>query len=462
MAYVRCPFCLNVHNTTAISGYQCPECQRKLPGEYVERYEDIYPIWLAMVGLPEHGKTTYLVALTLTLEAISRVWDNAFSHYPDDAYTRSSVVQMRREVEQGKPVEKTSPAQPGEMQRPLMVQVKNVPASGLHTLIMYDVAGQDYLQADLHMLVPFIRHVNTIWFFVSPADIDESKEHTLSDLFESYSTAMRRLNVSDLTGRHLLVIYTKADKDESHLPESVVEYVYSDEYSTLGQKGFQRGNLAPFSLPDYVSSMKEISPLLKDYTRDRFPDGERFINMVEDSGMNSEFCIICALPGGDTPMISQMTPEDISRHRILDPFLWTLLLNQDDRSRGYYLIVSKDTDAELATNVWKKLSNHGIVRVYHTGGIRALTQPEQVRITKETFSRAGLIGPILDNSSPDTRIVVFADSPIRDLADFEGTTIADRLLVVSTDFGQEINWPHVLVYRPEYGDSVIVDTLLGL
>jgi hypothetical protein len=462
MAYVKCPFCLNVHNITATNGYQCPECKKRLPGEYVETYQDMYPIWLAMVGLSGHGKTTYLVALTLTLEAISKVWDKAFSHYLDDGYTRSSVVQMRREVEQGKPVEKTSPAQPGKTQSSLMVQVNNVPASGSHTLVMYDVAGQDYLRADVHTVVPFIKRVNTIWFFVSPADIDENKEHTLSDLFESYVTAMRKLHISDLTGRDLLVIYTKADRDEDGLPEEVAEYVYEDEYCTLSQGSFHRGDAPPFSLPDYLSRMKEISPLLREYTRQRFRDGERFISMVEASGMNPKFCITCALPGGDTPMIRQSVPEAICRYRILDPFLWTLLLNEDDQSKGYYLIISNDTDPELATNVWKKLSNHGVVKVYQLGDTNALTQPEQVRITKDAFSRVSLIGPILSNSNPDTRIIVFADNPIRDLVDFKYTTFADRLLVVSANVDQEANWPHTLVHRPEYDVSVIVDALLSL
>ena len=123
MAYVKCPFCLNMHNITAASGYECPECNEHLPDEYVETYQDMHPIWLAMVGFPQHGKTTYLAALTLMLEDISRVWAKAFSHYLDDDYTRPKVIQMRQEVEKGRTKEPTQPAEPDAKHKPLMVQM---------------------------------------------------------------------------------------------------------------------------------------------------------------------------------------------------------------------------------------------------------------------------------------------------------------------------------------------------
>jgi hypothetical protein len=462
MAYVKCPFCLNMHNITAASGYQCPECGKQLPDEYVENYRDMPPIWLAMVGFSQHGKTTFLAALTLMLEDISKVW-KAFSHYLDDDYTTSAVIQMRQDVEEGKPLERTEKVQP-----PLMIQMNNVPESGSHMLIMYDVAGQDYLKADVHTVIPFMKHVNTVWFFVSPGDFDKDKQqHTLTDLFESYTRAMRKLHVSDLTGRNLLVIYTKADEYPDDLdsdPEKdLKKYIMEDPYATLGQRGFHPDEVSSFSLSDYATKMKQNSQLLMEYTKRRFRDGERFIKMVKKhSNMNLEFCITSALPGGHNPKTGKINMQEIPRYRVLDPFLWTLLLNESDESKPYYLIISNNTDTQLATNIWKKLSSYGVTKVYHLGSTRPLTQPEQIQISKATFSRPDLIGPILDNSEPDTRIIVFADNPIIDLADFRGTTFADRLLVVSTNVDEQFSWSHVLIYRPEFDENIIVDALLSL
>ncbi len=468
MAYVKCPFCLNMHNITAASGYECPECNEHLPDEYVETYQDMHPIWLAMVGFPQHGKTTYLAALTLMLEDISRVWAKAFSHYLDDDYTRPKVIQMRQEVEKGRVKEPTQPAEPDAKHKPLMVQMNNVPESGSHLLVMYDVAGQDYLKADAHTIVPFLKQVNTVWFFVSPTDLEkDEKQYTLTDLFELYMKAMRKLHVSDLTRRHLLVIYTKADEYPSDLvdtdPDKDLEnYVMEDPYANLSQRKIRGNGDPPFSLSNYAARMKQNSQLLKEYTKERFQDSERFIYMVENSNMNLEFCITSALPGGHNPKTGQIDMKEIPRYRVLDPFIWTLMLNEDEEAKPYCLIVSNSTDTQLATNIWKRLSSYGVTKVYHLGNTRPLTQPEQIQVSKATSFGPSLIGPILDMGDPDTRIIVFADNSIIDLDDYRGTTFADRLLVVSTNADEPFPWSHVLIYRPEFDDNIIVNALLNL
>lgn len=453
MGRVICPFCLKQHDMNGM----CPETKETVPSTFVKEYEQVKPLWLVNVGFKRHGKTTYMAALTLMLEKLSIVLEDVYSD-PLDNYTIEAIRRMRIEAKEGKIAGPTAVVEQGSY-RPMLLSMYNLPTSGSRCLVMYDVAGEAYSALSKNV-VPAIRHCSTIWFLVSLSDLPEDKEgKTITELFKVYRSGMEQMKV-DLRGRNLVVVYTKSDKEPS--TREVKDYLRNDPFQnlTLSSAGDQR--LRNFSLPDYVDEMRRMSDYLHDYTRTRVESGAAFISMVKSQGMNLRFCVTSALGQGAEDG-TYLLREDAKRFRVLDPFFWAVELDMQENDRAFQFAIdaSNAEDYSRALQIWEAISNVGGVTAYQLGQVQPLAvagqRPPDVPARRDL---PRLIGPILEQAPPDSKLVVLASGKILDLMDFSSTSWRERLTLVTLDENDPQEWPNTIVYRPTDKPDVVVDSML--
>jgi hypothetical protein len=451
MARVICPFCLKQHDMTS----SCPDTGEIAPPTFVKEYDTVKPLWLVTIGFKQHGKTTYLAALTLMLEKLSIVLDDVFADALDQP-TIDAIRRMRIEAKEGK---LSGPTVERPSYRPLLLSMYNLPESGSRCLVMYDIAGEAYTALD-KTLVPAIRHCTTTWFLISLSDLPEDKEgKTITELFKVYRNGMENMKV-DLRGRNLVVVYTKADKEPA--TKEIKEYLRLDPFQNLTLSSGSLLSAQDFSLHDYIDRMRAMSNYLRDYTRTRVDGGASFINMVKAQGMNLEFCVTSAL-GQGAENGAQRLREDAKRFRVLDPFFWAIALDMTENARSISLVMDA-AEAEVyqrALGAWDIIANHGDVTTYFLGQTTPAGIPGQrppAAAPRQDYQH--LIGPILENAAPDTRMIVMTSNRILDLMDFYNSSWRDRLVLVPLTDDARQDWPRTAVYRPGDTPDVLVDALL--
>lgn len=457
MPRVICPFCLQPHETGVLPRFTCPRHGEVLPGAYIEQYERVPPLWLVTVGFPGHGKTTYLAALTLTLEHISNLWPKSYCRSLDQ-YTMEARRGWMRAARLGEQQGATARS----TLRPLLINVADLPERGNRCLVMYDVAGEVYDRLDdLEAHVAAIRHVSTTWFFVSLDDLDR-QDHTLSELFTVYLAGLENLH-ADLEGRNLIVVYTKGDR--LHAP-AIRKYLQDDPLQALtlpdGGASLGRGGLA-----GYYAEMDAMSALLREHTLRHVPGGKAFINMVEGHRMRLAFSVTSALGGDPDPSTSLR--EDARRFRILDPFLWAVRLEGPLATRQLSLVLDASPGAEgiyseaLLGELWGQLNTVGDVATYSLGARRPLAPPGQSPpLVAPAMARPRLAGPILEQLPADSRALVLTAGPVLDLDDYLLPEWEDRLLIAGLGCEPTRDWRHTRVHRVGESVSALVEALLKL
>lgn len=460
MTRIKCPFCLKPHDFN--TSLECPEYDESVPPIYVREYRNVPPLWLVTVGFSRHGKTTYMAALTLILKQITRVLPTVY-YRPLDQETMEAIQQMQREAMDGE----LPPPNPKGVARPLLFNVYDLPQSGSRCLVMYDVAGEVFNELNqIAQYVPAIRQVSTTWFLVSLDDLSRNQEgHSITDLFNAYLTGMESQHV-DLKGRNLIVVYTKSDK-LAFTPE-IKNYLRSDPLQGLTLRGYNFSRDNQFSYNEYLEKMRNVSNLLEDYTWQHVDEGPAFINMVRANGMNLVFSVTSAL-GQDPDQKAGRLREDALRFRVLDPFFWALELEQPPSDKPFGLVVDASRqsrsvyDDNLLVPVWDMLANQGSLTTYYLGQeTQASTPGQNPPSSPPHTSRLRLIGPILENAEPKTKVMAIVTGPILDLQDFYDTPWQNQLLLVMMGEEHQQNWPNAIVYRNGDSPQVLVDALLRL
>lgn len=468
MARVICPFCVKPHDL--ISPPVCPVTEWPIPNDYVNGYRKAPPLWLVTIGFSQHGKTTYLAALTLMLEELSKVWENVY-YVPLDQPTTEKIREMRKEAAVGKlprPTQMQDQPRLQDLPRPLLLDICDMPRFGSRCLVMHDVAGEVYVSLDkVKEYVPAIKQANTIWFLVSLPDLRDDKDgKTITELFNAYRSGMESLRI-DLRGRNLIVVYTKGDELER--PADVDEYLMGDPLKGLRCKGMDPSGFQNLSLDDYLEKMDSISKRLETFTRQEVPGGTTFISMVKAKGMNLAFCITSAL--GESPQkgTKELMNPDGFRYRVLDPFFWALTLEKDTGSKHFGLVLDGSSQSgavyseALPTEVWTRLSDYGEITTYFLGKTTPASQHGQKPPDAAPRSaRLRLLAPILEQASPDMRFLVISTGKIIDLADFLDSPWQDRIALVTIGEDYEEDWPNAIVHRAGDDPAALVEYLLRL
>jgi hypothetical protein len=461
MSQPKCPFCQGRHDFTK-PPYYCPAFNNEeIPETYVADYDRVPPLWLVTVGFTQHGKTSYLAALTMMLEHMERVWPNTAQRYVDQ-HTFKAVQDIRLQADTGEQPKTTVKGVP----RPLLIPMYGVPDAGSHCMVLYDTSGELYetLQGpDDVEYIRSLREVRNIWFLISLKDLKDNPRRRISDLLTIYLSGMQRLKWS-LAKRNLIVVYTKADKVWSELPERVQTYLQDDPFKNVTNYDQDVADMSDFSLNSYVGEMRRVSTELEDYTRKRIPGGGSFIGLARQYGMGLFFTINSAL-GTDPDPHENRLRQDATRYRVLDPYLLALYLNmpRDDlQTIKLVLDAAKDSDGvyELALgNMAEKLSEMGEVTTYYLGQRTRVSVAGQTPPSKKPAKfRPRLIGPLLEQAEPNAKVIAVVGGPIQDLEDYSASPWRDRLLLVAVGDEPYQDWPNTVTLRSKDDDLDAVYT----
>lgn len=447
MARIACPYCYTVQ--TFASGSECEGCHRDVPTSFIKAAQRIAPVYLATMGVTQHGKTVYLDSIAVTIENLGKITENTFHDYLDDD-TFKTIRDIRVQVLQR---QERKPTPPTENPVPLLINIHNFLDTSIIPLVIYDLAGEVFDdRSAIEYYTRAMQHVHTIWFVVSLADLKDDREgRTLSDLFNVYRAGMERINV-DINGRNLLVVYSKADRISSSVPPEIRSYLQRDHYVDLATVSRRQAMENPLDYYAYLVEMRKISDMLLDYTYDEVPGGVPFINMVRQSRMNLRFAVTSAI-GRDTGGGAGSNLQ-YRRWRVLDPLIWAIDLNKPISGKygNVNIALILDVQAEgilgndLSNDFFKALSVYGQVTTYFMGVTLAASGPGESPPEEQTkHSTPALIGPIMDQLGAQDRAILITGRPVRDLVDFDNVDVNKRLGVVTLRDGV-VDWARSTTY----------------
>ncbi len=363
MAKVFCPFCLTIHDFG-----EPPTCTKRpgnpdVPRSYIQGYDRSQPLWLAAIGFPGHGKTTFIGGLSLVLDYADKFWEDSAVDYLDQ-YTYGEIQKAREIFQEGKVYKPTQKESADDMKRseeskretvtrPLLIRTNAIPPFQSRCLVIYDTAGEYFKtltgipeEASQTGYLKSLKAVKNIWFMISLPDLagltdptaqPDARHQSLKDLLNIYTSGMERMGW-DIRGNNLIVVYSKADllRNIESIPSSIREYLESDQYGPLasslksaGQSDFFHGaERIKFDMKDYLAKMEEISNELREYTK-KLAGGEAFLSLANYHGLNVYFTITSALgtnPQTDADMQRKEGITPYKSYRVLDPLLWALRL----------------------------------------------------------------------------------------------------------------------------------------
>lgn len=453
MAQIMCPYCLTPQAFTRSNRCQNPDCRiQEVPQEYIDNVRRTPPIWLTTFGTSQHGKTTYIDALSIWVESLGKITQDASYEYLD-SHTIDQIRAMRERDRTARPEPGSTPT----VGRPLLISVDSLIPNQTHTLIINDLPGE--LSDDMLKLSDFataIKHSQTIFFIVSLWDLLRDRQRQLGDLFTIYQQAMRRLGAS-FEGKNILVVFTKADllakfteTDPIQLPESILRYLMNDQYRLL--RTSRSRDLVPLDFDGYVEEMEDISKELQEFTRDSIESGASFISKIKKSNCKLKFCITSA-QGDEVTADGKLGV--VNRFRVLDPFLWAIKLNKlESGKRESVLFIDSGGSVhtqDVPLQFHQALTGRGIgTETYYIGEFKSILSIGQSPTNmKQPRRLLPLIGPMLDKLPEGTLAVALLEREPFDLNDYLYTSWSDHLLIVALQSNTAAYWPNRVIWEED-------------
>lgn len=319
---IICPYCLSeIPIGPNTSHCMSDGCRRELPLLYTQRYEQVPPFFVQVMGWSQVGKTVFLQALTLMLQRVTKIWPECVAT-PDSEPTYKFLQAVRGYVEGGP----LPPPTPLGLQEAYIMLLPNMPRWGGRTVVVRDCAGEIFDKLTIPVeQAPYLLHVPTTFFVVSIPDLrrDEKRSKRLDDLLTSYINTMIRYKRADFgeSKRSVVLIFSKADEMLQELPAKLVGYLEEDEIlEAVASRGPVAG-MGNAAMADYMARMGEINEDIKDWIVDDVA-GLRLLRRAEEYNIELRFSLISSL--GSKPDESNRLAGDWQPRRVLDPYFWAL------------------------------------------------------------------------------------------------------------------------------------------
>jgi hypothetical protein len=457
---IPCLSCMEPLPQEAVS--VCPCCKFQLPARYLEVCAEKPPLWVVMVGFSNHGKTTLLNGMMLTLENLGRKLPGVYHSFLDQK-THEGLRQIRLEASGG-----TLPEASDREDR-LLLSVHRFPDYGDRFLSIHDVRGELFNRLDqASQALPMLRAAQTIWMVVSLHDLHHFPEgNTLPGLLDSLHNALLSLGCAPTreAPRSLVVIFTKAECWD--FGNEALDYLQSDPFLGLSDPRQPIGFDPSFSFAQYMTELQQMSGRLQDVLR-TFPGGAPFLNKAQDMHYQVQCCVCTAL--GESPQVDNRVARQQDPRRVLDPLILTLARHRPPPPLKVHkprVVLALDATADpgplyarkLHQDVRQDLEGRGEPVTYYLGQARPVAHAGQKPPEGPARTpRVRLVGPILEQLRNGDRMIVFSHGPVSDLMDF-APTWRDRLLLVRLDPNPEDRWPLLFCYRDGDTATAIVDAL---
>lgn len=331
---LACPRCLAKTQVQDIP-FSCSRCNEEIPPLYARDHQTITVSPIQVFGLPLHGKTVFLYALTLMLKRLERIWAAGagdFTVAPISEESREIFRKIDNFLSQGK-LPAATPLNQDEVYIALlhdMMRWRN------RAVCVRDTAGEafDHLAVDTEQ-ARFLLAAPTIFMVISLPDSKIDSLLSFSDRMVSYINTLVRHRVP-LTDRNVVVILSKADLI-TDLPDNLRQYLINDPLAAVAAIG-PTSRLAPKTVFDenglthYLEGMKLADQEIRKWLRDS-SYGNSLDRLAKHYGIEVRYTLISATGGGVDP--GQSVPLNWLPKRVLDPFFWLLELEDGERPRKY-------------------------------------------------------------------------------------------------------------------------------
>lgn len=275
------------------------------------------------LGFPQHGKTTYINSLCMTVENLAKILPASYYQIADQ-YTLDTFRKARRQFSENtfSPSTEISSVIP-----PLSI---NFYIDGKETLLkIHNLEDSilDKLDYDFAERTGILKQTTVFWFFVSITELtNDAYGRSLSDVIQVILPIFDRLGIQT-QGLELAIIYTKADQLIDKLPTEVIDYLASDPYDALITNADEE--FPQIDLDAYRQKTLAISDHLGDYTRNQLAGGATIANIAKSRSMNLTYFVVSAL--GQSPSDGYLHAQ-IRPYRVLDPLIWSLKLDRSNET----------------------------------------------------------------------------------------------------------------------------------
>lgn len=305
-----CPYCLRVVKSfqeksldNGKNVFQCcpyPDCEQPMPVQYLQNYESYFPVIVSLMGLPTHGKTTYLTSLLSQFGRLGKQWRN-FSYRSLDSAGWREILERVKPYEAGEPPESTEKMFP----RPVILQLEGLPKVGRCRLLMYDTGGEVFEQVpDLKEYGAYTTRSRCVVWLVSLAQLASPLD--LADLLHVYLDALAELK-GDPKKQRLLVVLAKGDllRARPAVPASMQH--------VLDQEGDAEPGL---------DKMEELSHAIEAWLE--AGDYYNFVRVARNAFDAVRYCTVWAWR--DQPP-EETKPVPFAPRGVLLPLFWVVALN---------------------------------------------------------------------------------------------------------------------------------------
>lgn len=455
MPRITCPHCAETHELTVVLGEKdpiCPKTERAIPKRYLQDHRKIPPLWLMTVGWEEVGKTTYLIMLFLALQRLADLFEGAWFRTLGSA-TMRKISEMQEQIETTKKAPEPTPAD--ARPAPLLLQVVGFPGWEPRCLVLHDAPGQKFRDFTAAGELAALRKVRTVWMLISLPDLEKpSHQGKLADLFNVYLEALESQGIDPIEVK-VIVVYTKADS--TTFPQSIKNYLEDDPFGGVYQDfedSVRCEVREQLSSGAYLGRMDKISKELEEFTKEKVDGGAAFVNQVRASGMQLVFCLTSAL-GAQTEGNRQIAAE-ARPHRILDPLLWALELEEPETFLDIAFVVDPRMDVQGVSSVAsvvqplrEALGGIADLTSYSLGRDHPFADADEMLLDQKLagFHRPALLGPLLEKIPESRMIVLVAKDLPMDAEVLWGPSWRNRGLVVWTEGTYNRGLEHEIVYR---------------
>jgi hypothetical protein len=318
---IICPYCLS-EVPVGPNNSHCAntECGRELPILYSQRYREVPPFFIQVVGWSQVGKTVFLQALTRMFEDITKIWPECVVT-PDSEPTYEFLRAVRNYIEGGP----LPPPTPLGLQEAYIMLLSNMPRWGGRTVVVRDCAGEMFDKLTIPVeQAPYLLHVPTTFVVVSIPDLRtaEGRNKKLDDLLISYITTMVRHKVDfSASKRSIVVVFSKADEIVAELPSKLVRYLENDEILEATNSHGAITRMGHDAMANYMAQMREMNEEIKDWVANDVA-GLRLLRRAQEYHIELRFSLISSL--GSKPDENNHLATGWQPRRVLDPYFWAL------------------------------------------------------------------------------------------------------------------------------------------
>ncbi|MBM3881114.1 MAG: hypothetical protein FJ387_15560 [Verrucomicrobia bacterium] len=336
---VQCPFCLQV-SPAAPGLKQCrnPGCGEPLPVQYLRRYGEAPPLFLPMMGMPNAGKTNFLIAATVAVVSGNQFWQD-LDYWPLTDETDAFIEKIERSMRTGV---LPGPTEAKDIKKVYVLQLLRLPRWSNRTWVLRDVPGEHFKDRKIQKdQVPFVIHAKTSFLFFDLNGANEKAgnkadgmfERNIDRVFRAYIMGLEDHGVvfGDGNDRRVVVVLTKADQLD--LPAHLKKYLWEDEHWDSAKRGTALTNGGAFfdddAMARYMDRLRRVDAELKEWVVTQ-PGGRSLVSAAElTNRVELHFCMISAIPCGVQRSGQSFEPRGKWQQplRILDPCYWALELN---------------------------------------------------------------------------------------------------------------------------------------